>query len=471
MPRLIGQNPAASSLAAPGIWTPNEVHGFRRANTWPASTLLLPRMTILHTQYENTLTSAVGPTGTGTNTTFDAANVRFGTHAANVGADGRITYNNTLFRPGTRDFTISMWVRPTSLSTFRIFASRQGASGYNGWYLFLNTNGSITFSNWNASAEIFGLTLASAGSVVINAWHHIVVTRVGNTLNTYVNGVRTSNQAFTHNFGLDVGSTFRIGGGDPYYTTQNLNGQVDEVMVCYGSVYSGANINVPAVGFSSPSALYDPSIESVGLLLPMNGTNGSSAFVDRSSYASSITANGSITQTNSDAKFAEYGTCGSFAGGHLSVPANSIFSFGTGDFTVEGWIKTSVNSIQASASRTLWRGGTNDNQLYLEVGTGKIVWGLGALLSSGSVTDAQWHHVAACRASGTLRLFVDGVQAASAAYGTSVGTSGACLVGAFDGSNGAFSGLMQDFRVTPGVARYTAGFTPPSRMFYDDPVY
>ena len=37
MPRLIGRNPAASSLLAPGVWTPNEVHGFRLNNSWPLS--------------------------------------------------------------------------------------------------------------------------------------------------------------------------------------------------------------------------------------------------------------------------------------------------------------------------------------------------------------------------------------------------------------------------------------------------
>jgi hypothetical protein len=202
----------------------------------------------------------------------------------------------------------------------------------------------------------------------------------------------------------------------------------------------------------------------VSLRLLLNGTNDSTTFTDTSVSPKTITRVGNTVHTNAQSKW--YGTSALFdgTGDALSVPAGTDFDFGTGDFTIEMWVRTAVNSIQNGASRTLWRAGTNDNQFYLNVGTGRLVWGFNALTSTASISDGNWHHVTACRGSGTLRLFIDGVLDGSVGYSTSVNSGGTCFIGAFDSANGSLSGHMQDFRITKGVARYTANFTTPTQF-------
>jgi hypothetical protein len=63
-------------------------------------------------------------------------------------------------------------------------------------------------------------------------------------------------------------------------------------------------------------------------------------------------------------------------------------------------------------------------------------------------------------------LFADGVLAASGA-GTEISTLPTTFYIGFHRSGGLqryFAGYIDDFRVTNGVARYTANFTPPGSL-------
>jgi hypothetical protein len=72
--------------------------------------------------------------------------------------------------------------------------------------------------------------------------------------------------------------------------------------------------------------------------------------------------------------------------------------------------------------------------------------------------------VAAARASGTTKLFIDGVQEGSVADSrTYVAGSSGLLVGRQYGSTtNDFRGYIDDLRITKGYARYTTNFTPPT---------
>lgn len=62
-------------------------------------------------------------------------------------------------------------------------------------------------------------------------------------------------------------------------------------------------------------------------------------------------------------------------------------------------------------------------------------------------------------------MFINGVQGYSAANST-VYVAGLMRLGSDGGgSTRYFNGYMDDFRVTQGVARYTAAFTPPTAAF------
>ena len=217
--------------------------------------------------------------------------------------------------------------------------------------------------------------------------------------------------------------------------------------------------------------MVDPNFANVSLRLPFAKSNGSTVFTDYSPRPKTMTAAGNAQHSN--AQFRSYASSLLLdgTGDYVTCPAHTDFDFGTGDFTIEAWIRTSVNSISAGASRTIWRPGANDGQFYLAIGTGNLVFGVGVLTSTVSVTDGNWHHVAACRSGGTLRLFIDGVVSGSIAHSTSVNSAGTCFLGGFDAANGHFHGHIQDFRITKGVGRYTANFNPPGALFMIEGTY
>jgi hypothetical protein len=88
--------------------------------------------------------------------------------------------------------------------------------------------------------------------------------------------------------------------------------------------------------------------------------------------------------------------------------------------------------------------------------------------TSALVPQNQWVHIAMVRSNGVFSAYVNGVRdTLQVSYsGTITPASGTLLLGS-NGSNN-FSGYIDDFRVTVGVARYTgASFSVPTAAFPD----
>jgi hypothetical protein len=105
----------------------------------------------------------------------------------------------------------------------------------------------------------------------------------------------------------------------------------------------------------------------------------------------------------------------------------------------------------------------------------RVATGVGSYpLLSASVPANQWCHVAACRSGTSVQIYVDGVaQGPSASVSASqvFATDGKLSLfrgGPGSGGNDAFFvGMIDELRVTKGVARYTANFTPPTAPLPD----
>jgi hypothetical protein len=125
------------------------------------------------------------------------------------------------------------------------------------------------------------------------------------------------------------------------------------------------------------------------------------------------------------------GSIGFMTDQSMTAPANSVFDFGTGDFTVEGWVY--VNSFSG------WPGGLadvvewNDGAgAYLIIGltpTGawrQVAHGAGTQTSIANVTIANaWTHFAMVRNGDTLATYINGVcrMAQTGVSGISMGGS------------------------------------------------
>lgn len=214
----------------------------------------------------------------------------------------------------------------------------------------------------------------------------------------------------------------------------------------------------------------DPDFADVSLLLHGDGTDGSTTFTDSSSNNFTVTANGNA---QIDTSVVKYGT-GSMqfdgSGDYLGAGSNAEYAFGSGDFTIEMWVyrNGSQSTFAGLASTGSSFGSTNyqfgfgdSNNIRFLIG-GSTDFNIG----SSTINDAQWYHIAVTRSGSTVRFFLDGVLTDS---GTNSNTLSDSLlkIGVNRGGSIYFSGYIDDFRITKGVARYTANFTPPTAAFPD----
>ncbi len=166
------------------------------------------------------------------------------------------------------------------------------------------------------------------------------------------------------------------------------------------------------------------------------------------------------------------GTGGLYFGGQ-GVDVRGAASFGTQDFTMEAWVwpdAASYNAILSNAPDIAW--GANRWNLAANHPNyaNKVVFAVNnfhnstPLLASTSTLDyTKWTHVAVTRSGSTWRLFVNGVQEASATSAVSL-DGGQTLplsvgMGGLVGNGWGFMGAMDTVKVVRG-ALYSANFTP-----------
>lgn len=215
-----------------------------------------------------------------------------------------------------------------------------------------------------------------------------------------------------------------------------------------------------------PSTGGDPYWADVSLLLRMDGSNGSTAFADLSDYGHSITANGSAQVTTTDPKFGTGALAlSATSSDYLSTPANSAFEFGTEDFTVECWVY--LNSYHSNNGLFTF-GGTGDG-LALAVYFGD--WSLTDVgsngFSMGPAATLEWQHIAISRSGTTVKMFVNGAQIGSSLTFTRsfLDPSNSLKIGYYYNPSFGINAKVDEFRVTKGVCRYNANFTPPTAPF------
>ena len=219
----------------------------------------------------------------------------------------------------------------------------------------------------------------------------------------------------------------------------------------------------------------DPFFDSVVLLLPFDGNDGDTTTTDYSLSAHDITFAGNAEIDTAVSKFGGASYIGDGSGDYVTAPDSADWDFGTGDFTIEAWINASgivgteiytiVSQYTSSVSGLSfqWR---NDGGFS----GGSLVSGWGDTVisryDSWTPTDDTWYHVAWARDGTDSRLFVDGAVVSTDTNSTSLSGSTAPMhVGQLRAASPTFSflGNIDDVRITKGVARYTAAFTPPSQ--------
>lgn len=173
----------------------------------------------------------------------------------------------------------------------------------------------------------------------------------------------------------------------------------------------------------------------------------------------------------SDGKFGQSLTSPTGNSGFYSAAGVEGFAL-TGDFTVELWFRAASSVGSAAVISCFHTTGGPSWQIYYN--GSKLQWyqysGSGSypITSAASVNDNVFHHVAFSRSGSTLRLFIDGALDSSVSNTTVYANSGINLSIGYQHQGVQrypFRGSIDEVRITKGVARYTAAFTPPDAPF------
>lgn len=230
----------------------------------------------------------------------------------------------------------------------------------------------------------------------------------------------------------------------------------------------------------------DPHIANVSYLLHFDGLKGQKFAVD-SAKGRYFFGGGGFSLDSLQKKFGA--TSGKFDTTTNSIvssgEATSDFVFGSGDFTLEGWMYQTALATATGAPRFIHFGQnwtTGDSVTFINSHSnisgraGFWAYRLNAsthIVATPTVLPLnEWVHFAVTRKSGVFRLFVNGglVDTNSSYIGQSIDTSttNTAYVGNVPnivGGAEGFTGFIDDVRVTKGVCRYDAPFTPSVEPF------
>lgn len=143
-------------------------------------------------------------------------------------------------------------------------------------------------------------------------------------------------------------------------------------------------------------------------------------------------------------------------------------AFGTGDYTIDFWYKSStIDQVRLFDQNTTTNGGFIlwiDNSVikYNENGGTNAIGSLGTKIGTTNVNDGQWHFIAITRSSGTTTVWLDGQVEIT--FASTIGMTGEAI-SINPGLTNLSPRLLNDFRITKGVARYSAPFAVPTGPF------
>jgi hypothetical protein len=313
----------------------------------------------------------------------------------------------------------------------------------NRWEFWFHPTTGLQFQRDKGGANNWQIMQGNTTGWSVNTWHHVAVTRVGNTYRLFLDGTKVKEQTASIPDYV-VSSDLVIGKHRDYPSAPRyLQGYIDELRISKGiarwtddftpnTTYYGGHVLRPTGNLKLKS-----DIKKFG---------SSSAYFDGSSYFTS--------QNHSD------------------------WYFGSGDFTIDCWVRytsTSNNdniACQQGSTDKAWSFGRRNTGnairfVYTTNGSTEI-----QVERTWTPSTGVWYHVAAVRSGSDLMLFVDGNQIGSTynigsdvIYNSSEVLSIGGNPGGGIGDN--FPGHIDEFRISR-YARWTSNFTPPTEEYETD---
>ena len=351
--------------------------------------------------------------------------------------------------PESGDFTVEFWFYTTNASTrMDPYSSYTASTGF-GITLSQTSAGTISTYKGNTITNASG-----TGKFKANVWNHLAVSRSGSSLKIFINGevVHTNASDST-----DYNGTASLYIGAAGNQSLEFSGSIADARFVKGTAVYTAEFTPPTAPLSSTDAE-----------LHIKGTDAS--IIDKS-QGSNLKLVGNTTGSTTQVKFSN---------------TKSMYFDGTGDMThsvlpaplasqatIEFWMYSSATNKKYPFGIGLYRvnsllgidtvGGT----LSLRATSGSSATTT-QIVDGGAYSANTWYHVAIVRDGTTYEFYIDGISKGTGTYGAANTFDNSYDVTIGSTSTNAtsadypWSGYIQDFRISNGLARYTANFTPPT---------
>ncbi len=349
-----------------------------------------------------------------------------------------VTGNNNLAF-GTSDFTIECFINTTDVTTSSfIYDARSGANEF-APVLFMGAGAIFWYVN--------GVSRITSGTVVVNRWYHVVVSRVSGNTRMFLDGVQT-------------GSTWVD--TTNYISTRPLIGVNSAGSFWFYGFISNLRV-LNGTGTTSPTVPTEPltAIANTQLL-----TLESNSYKDNSNNNFTITKVGN-SPIKSFGPFTETDLTtgsGNFdgTGDYLLVSNTTSLAIGTADFTIEFWYYLNVAPSATALNFMDQRTATATIAPHIYITATQYVYGVGstnAMVISLAPVVATWAHLAVSRTSGVTKMFLNGRQIGSNYTDNNNYVNGRIYIGSrFDGSQN-INGYISNFRFVDGSSVYPANTT------------
>ncbi len=394
------------------------------------------------------------------NAQIDTAKKRLGTASGLFDGNGDYLSipDSDDFNFGAGDWTIDFWCRHTGAGGWWL----EQFANINNFIRFGFTGGSqFVFQVKSAGSDLVNVTLGHEITLSANTWHHMAIVRNGDLFTIYRDGENIASATASITM-PDLAASLYVG-----YSRQSgtyWNGWVDEFRISKGIALYTSN-------FTPPGTTEDVYTK---LMIHGDGSDGSTDFTDGSPSEHAVTANGNVQLDTAKKRLGTASGLFDGDGDYLSIPDSDDWNFGTGDWTIDFQMR--INAMPASSAAIYHQSTDNDNYIEFYItDSGRI--GVHSYVSAVLVasyvtpnsilTTATWHHASFVRNGSNFYIFVDGVSQSLTA-GQVIGTSalpdltGGIVIGARSNFSQGYNGWLDEFRVSKGIARWTADFTPPA---------
>ena len=149
---------------------------------------------------------------------------------------------------------------------------------------------------------------------------------------------------------------------------------------------------------------------------------------------------------------------------YLGIASNNDFGFGTGDYTVDGWFY--FDSVSVVQTLFDFRAGAATDvapRVYVHSDGELRFYSYSSDRITGStLVTGQFYHIAISRSGNDTKLFLNGVlEGTWTSSPADYDVAKPLIIGAAWNGAEKLDGYVDEFRVTKGLARYTAAFTAP----------